>query len=409
MKGQSVGTLTGQMAKVQISDEGFPRRPAFGNQGKAVTLWANYFKLVASAEVAMLKYSLDAKRIDKHPRKEEGKSPKKEGKASKSKEEDKKNGPKGRKLHSIIKSALDQVAAVPFATEFKDQVISLKPFSLPEGKIVKVQYRDEGKDDEYEVTFNGPTTVDLPGLMRYLTTMTDPSGDTSFPKFEGVIDAISIITGFHARSNPAASSLGRSRYFPLNPPETEHYNLGQPEFNRIIRGYFQSARPATGRIILNANVAHGVFRLKGLVSELADGPFRGQAQFLHKAILRLRCRCKILSDDKDPKKVRFIQKIICGLALVGDGDTKDRNKPGNKKDGPKPKVKQPGANATDVEFYLRSPAPAGLRADAFCSVEEYYKKSKRYYLTIFLGSSKLTMSRIWVQCPPRTSRGERWY
>ncbi|KAI0096732.1 ribonuclease H-like domain-containing protein [Nemania sp. FL0031] len=365
IKGRGLGAVTAKMAKVQISDTQspgnafFPRRPAFGTQGNGVVLWTNYFKLEASTKTPILKYSLKVKRIDKHPKTEqEGK-----GKGSKSNKKNQSTGPKGRKLHSIIKSTLDQVAkGMPYATEFKDQVVSLSPFTLPDNKVVTVPYTDEGKNDEYEVTFDGPNTVDLTGLLDYLRTMREPPGDISFPRFEEVIDVISLLTGYHARSNPAASALGRSRYFPLNADRSETWDLGAPEFNTIIRGYFQSARPATGRLILNVNVSHGVFRPNGLVSELA-AKFNGDYMSLHRAISKLRCRCKILTDEKDPSKFQVFQKTICGLAQPGDGSGAD-----------KVKVAGLGAGAKNVQFFLKAPAPAGLRANAFCSVEEYYKK-----------------------------------
>ncbi|KAI1118279.1 ribonuclease H-like domain-containing protein [Nemania sp. NC0429] len=377
IRAKNVDTLSTKMAQVKISGEHdvqditgwFPRRPAFGTQGNNVTLWTNYFKLDITAKVALLKYTLKVERVDKYPKKEKEEKgrklqPKAKGKNAK---DDKNQGPKGRKLHSIITSALGQVTnSVPFATEFKDQVISLAPFKLPENNVVTVQYRDEGKDDVYKVEFHGPATVDLPALLQYLRTMHDTTGNVSFPKFEDVIDAISIITGYHARSNPAAAALGRSRYFPLQAPPDEKYDLNWPEYNRIIRGYFQSARPATGRIILNANVSHGVFRPKGLVSDMAR-TFRGDYDSLNKVLSKLRCRCKILSEDKDPKKSRIIQKVIYGLAQTRDGVGKDA-------EPNPPKVSKNGANAKSVQFHLRAPAPAGLRGNAYTTVDEYYKK-----------------------------------
>ncbi|KAI0539100.1 ribonuclease H-like domain-containing protein [Xylaria digitata] len=357
------------MGQVQISgsksptDIWFPRRPAFGTQGNPVTLWANYFKLDASAKVPLLKYSL--KCTLKIPKEGEGK--RKEG--AKSKGNDKKNQdrkPRSRKLHGIIKSALARVAgSTTFATEFKDQVISLEPFSLPENQIVTVPYHEEGKEDEYEVKFDGPTTVDLPGLLEYLKTMREPSGDIAFPRFEEAINALSIITGYYARSNTNTSALGRSRYFPLE-IKGEQYDLGSPDYNRIIRGYFQSARPATGRLILNANVSHGVFRPTGLVSDLIE-LFKHNYPLLHKALAKLRGRCTVLSEDKNPKKTRVILKIIRGLANRSDGTGANR-----------PRLPQLGASAKDVQFYLQAPAPAGLQGNAFCSVADYYKKRYGY-------------------------------
>ncbi|KAI0518080.1 ribonuclease H-like domain-containing protein [Xylaria bambusicola] len=368
VKGQGVSALTAKMGKVQISaaqdpkDSWFPRRPAFGTQGASVILWANYFKLDASAKVALLKYSLKVseKSKPKDPSKETPKGKGAKGGQRKPREA------KGKKLHSIIKSALDQVAgSVTFATEFKDQVISLAPFTLPDDHIVTVQYRDEGRDDVYEVKFHGPTTVDLPGLFDYLKTMQEPAGEVTFPKYADAIDAISIITGFYARSNEGTAALGRSRYFPLK-LANEQYELGYPDFNRIIRGYFQSARPATGRLLLNANVAHGVFRPKGLVSDLID-QFNHNYAYINKSLGKLRGQCKVLSEDKDPKKTRFYQKLICGLADPSDGTGSNR-----------PKVRERGAGAKDVQFYLQAPAPAGLQGNAYCSVADYYKKRYGY-------------------------------
>ncbi|KAH8159658.1 hypothetical protein CIB48_g8589 [Xylaria polymorpha] len=370
IKGQGPTALTSKMAQVQISTDQtpkeiwFPRRPAFADKGNEVVLWANYFKLDMSAKKALLKYSLTVKRKDKYPKSQK--------KIKEQKTDAKKaDGPKGKKLHSIIRSALDQVApSATFATEFKDKVISLEPFVLPEDQIITVPYHDEGKEDVYEVKFEGPSTIDLPGLLNYLKTMRDPSGDSSFPKFADAIDAISIITGYYARNNPTTAALGRSRYFPLALPE-EQDDLGRPEYNRVIRGYFQSARLATGRLILNANVAHGVFRPQGLVSELVSHySNRGAPDYLalQKVLSKLRARCKVLSDEKN-KKPRLIQKVIYGLADRTDGSGQTR-----------PVVPYLGAKARDVKFYLQAPAPAGLQGNALCSVADYYKK--RYGYTV---------------------------
>ncbi|RWA08504.1 hypothetical protein EKO27_g6616 [Xylaria grammica] len=367
VKGQGVDALTAKMAQAQISatqppaEIWFPRRPAFGTQGNPVVLWANYFTLDASAKVPLLKYSLEITEKDKAQEKSgtsdekggkpkgKGKKPKESGnKPNQSGDESTKRKPRSRKIHGIIKSALDQVAkSVTFATEFKDQVISLEPFVLPENKTVTVAYLDEGRDDEYEVKFNGPSTVDLPGLLSYLTTMRNPpeeSGKITFPRFQDAIDALSIITGYYARSNTSSSALESSG------------------------AIFKVLAPATGRLILNANVAHGVFRPTGVVSDLVE-QFEHHYPSIHKSLARLRARCTILSEDKN-QKPRVILKIISGLADRFDGG-KTTNKP---------KVQALGAGAANVQFYLNAPAPAGLQGNAFCSVADYYKK--RYGYTV---------------------------
>ncbi|KAJ3562580.1 hypothetical protein NPX13_g8515 [Xylaria arbuscula] len=356
IKDQGVGALTAKMGKVQLSsseepkDTWFPRRPAFGTLGQSVVLWANYFRLEASAKQTLLKYSLKVTEKSKPKETDDQSQTGKKGKGAKG--DRKPREAKGKKLHTIIKSALDEVTkakSVTFATEFKDQVISLEPFTLPDNKIVTVQYLAEGKDDTYDVKFDGPTTVDMAGMFQYLMTMREPAGDVTFPKFADAIDAISIITGYYARSNSETAALGRSRYFPLK-LTSEEFDLGSPDFNRIIRGYFQSARPATGRLLLNANVSHGVFRPRGPATRLID-------EFGHDYGIRSRARA------------RTYQKMICGLAEPSDGSGANR-----------PKVRGFAAAAKDVQFFLQNPAPAGLQGDAYCSVADYYKK--RYGHTV---------------------------
>ncbi|KAI1813465.1 ribonuclease H-like domain-containing protein [Poronia punctata] len=343
----------------------FPVRPAFGTQGKPIILWANYFRVNVNGGSALYKYSLKATW--------KGKASPDGGEPIKEKGDKKVPDPKGRKLHNILGSALKQVAKPgQYATEFKDQVITREALQLPPSKTVLVTYDVEGRGDVFEVLFDGPTNVDIPGLLAYLRTGKDPTGDVSFPKYIEQVDAISVIAGHHARSNACRekghadlASLGRSRYFPLNIQE-ELKELYGPEYNRIIRGYFQSPRLATGRLLLNANVSHGVFRPKGKVSDLYEGGFN--LYDLHKALAKLKCRVKVLSEDKNPQNFKVHERTIHGLA--------DPKKDARGKDPPK--IKQFGADAANVLFYLKSPAPAGLKANAYCSVKEYYKKRYGY-------------------------------
>ncbi|KAI0009229.1 Piwi-domain-containing protein [Xylariaceae sp. FL0662B] len=333
------------------SGEYMPCRPAFGTKGTEVTLWTNYFKMGIKAQ-SLLKYALKIEGV---------------------KTGNKKNDPreaKGKKLQSIVRSALEQLGqGIPYATEFKSQVIVLTPLPLPASNTLTVLYDKEGKNDSYNVIFNGPTDVNLAGFLAYLQTMNDPTGDTAFPKFIDAIDALSIITGFPARGNHEVASLGSNRFFPLDlVPEIKA--LGYPEYNSVIRGYFQSARPATGRMLLNANVSHGLFRQSGKMNEVMRNYDLSRPLLdLHKSISRLRARCTIKPEKTSGKdgRERYFQKVICGLATTADGSKEN-----------KPKVKTNGARPLEVKFFLRSPAPSGLKADAYCTVAEYYEKRYGY-------------------------------
>ncbi|RYP67706.1 hypothetical protein DL771_007113 [Monosporascus sp. 5C6A] len=370
---EHLGTLavTGKMSKLQVSatkknepssESYFPCRPAFGTNGKEVTLWANYFKLNVP-ENELYQYAIEVKPV------------KKEGKKAQPRDA------AGRRLYHIINMALERIGrGVPLVSEFKSQVVSLKPLSLPEDNTVTVQYTIEGKDDEYNVKFNGPTFIDMSQLFNYLRTMRDPTGDTSFPKFTSAIDAVSVIIGHSARASAAVASIGRSRYFPLD-RDDQKFSLGPMDFNTLIRGYFQSARPATGRLLLNANVTHGVFRLAGQVSDLMkDYNLRdsGSLQNLHKCLSKLRARVTFLAEkgasgkkgtsgkkgNKPPGVARIGEKVIAGLATKFDGSSGE----------PKPRVANSGAGPREVQFYLKAPAPPGLPADAYISVADYFEK-----------------------------------
>ncbi|KAI1777141.1 Piwi-domain-containing protein [Hypoxylon cercidicola] len=344
------------------SDDRMPCRPAFGNKGTEVTLWANYFALDVKTP-SLYKYILEVTRKSRTPPKAGQEEPE----------------AKGMKRQTVIKSALDQVAkGIPYGTEFKSQVVCLARLQLPENQIVRVSYGDEGKDDTYDVKFNPAPDVDMDAMRAYIQSMNDPTGDTTFPKFADAVEALTIIIGHWARANSQVGTLGASRYFPLD-LESERKILGAPEFNSVIRGYFQSARPATGRLLLNANVAHGVFRPYGSVPELLrDFGSNSNPHMLTKSLAKLRCYRRIPAEKAVPgakgkgggksgggksQGERKMKAIICGLAMPGDGS-------GDKK----PRVPRAGARASEVSFFLENNVPTGLKANAYCTVAEYYQK-----------------------------------
>ncbi|KAI1326725.1 ribonuclease H-like domain-containing protein [Xylariaceae sp. FL0255] len=364
-----VGDLSSTMARVQLSPtkdvakNWFPCRPAYGTKGTPVTLWTNYYKVDVKGQM-LLKYALKAKRVDKNPSNK------------------KTQGPTGMKLRSILQTALDTVKQNNiYVTDFKQSVYTLKPFTLDK-KIVEVHYRDEGKDDKYEVEFNGPTNIDFPSLLEYLQTMRSRTNDTSFPKFTEEINALTVITGFHARRDSNSASLG-SRHFPLNLPD-QIYELF-PESNRLIRGYFLSARPATGRLLLNVNVAHGVFKMKGPATAYIDkineqqGDRSNAYSIIHKSLSKMRAMVQVLSEDG--QEPRIIQKVIHGLAdnrLDGTASGHGPRRSQPRDPAHPPKVQELGATAANTRFYISAPAPTGLKGNSYCTVAEYYLRRYKY-------------------------------
>ncbi|KAI1847612.1 hypothetical protein JX266_006464 [Neoarthrinium moseri] len=367
--------ISGSASPSQPVSEFMPLRPAFGSKGKEVILWANYFTLQAKAQT-WSKYSLKVAKVATDKSGAKVNVPE----------------PKGRKLQRIITLALDQVgSAIPVASEYKSQVVSLKPLDLPDNGVVEVLYADEGRDSTYTVKFHGPSDVALDDMLTFLSTMQAPaatSSSSTFPIYEDVIDAVGIVLGQTPRAKDTIASLGSSRHFPMN-LKSEVHDLGYPGFNTIVRGYFQSVRPATGRLLLNANVSHGVFRYSGSVIELmtrfADANHQirdNDLKQLHKVLGRLRGKVQILADrgqgDPKPSKkgkasshkgqakppgvARIKESVICGLATPGDGDKKSKTK-----------VMRFGARPHEVSFVINDNAPPGLEVGKTYTVAQYFQ------------------------------------
>ncbi|KAI0477781.1 Piwi-domain-containing protein [Xylariaceae sp. FL0804] len=334
------------------TEKSFPRRPAYGKNGTEVMLLTNHFqlKLEPRLEKPLLsKYDIRVQ-LDQ------------------SSGEQQVRPAKGGKLKKIVRLALAEVGKtngnVPYFTEFQSQLITTQALQLPSNRQYQILYDDEGKNDNYLVTFTGPTMIDLGPFLHYLHTMEYTTADYQFPRFFDAMSALTTFMGFSARSNPNVVSVGQSRYFLVNDAK-EARSLGPPDYNEVIRGYFQSVRPATGQLLLNVNVTHAVFRKPGLVNVIMDG-FDDLFK-LHRALAGLRVQCKQFlpvdqaTGPEQPFKV--VQKLICGLATISDGGADTR----------KPRVKENGAKPSGVEFFLRGPAPRGLNQDSYCTVAQFYQ------------------------------------
>lgn len=381
-----------QVSTTRDSTEFMPLRPAFGNKGKPVILWANYFVLRTKPK-SWYKYSLEVKvgAAVSGPRPGPG-AP---------------SGPKGRKLQNIVRLAMVQAGdGVSFVSEYKSQVISLDHLKLPDDKTIRVWYPGQEQGGrEYAVEFHGPNTPDLDDLLTYVNTMRTNS--TSFPVYEELVDVLGVILGHTARTNNPMATVGTNKHFPLN---AESEGLGGPAFNIIARGFFQSVRPATGRLLLNVNVAHGIFRFSGPATELIDKvnlekkPFIQNMRDLNKALSRLGAKVKMLVDNSQststPSKKgkgkstaapssgsgpkHYIKEtMICGLADRNDGSRDWRVI-----------VPDLGAHPDNVRFTVKE-STLGIAAGTY-SVAEYYKLRECCLAYHELTSQANRRSRVWL-------------
>lgn len=358
-----------------------PGRPGLGTGGDPIVLWANYFKM--DAKVAYL-YRYDLRASAKKVTKEEEEAAKKNNKG-KSNEDD--NGPreaKGKKLAKLIELALNQLPGKPVvATEYKQQLITKEKLKLPADGYIQVDLVEPGRNtDTWFVRFDGPTSINIGGLMDYLK-LTEKDNDGMFPKYPEEIDALGVVLGHTPRSNPGTAAVGRSRFFAVDARRKDGAMMDPKSYLEILRGYVQSVRPATGRLLLNTNVTHGVFR-KGIpleelfrvqgVAQMQQGGNPKVLTDLHKFLSKSRIRCRVPAEERG--KWFVTDRGTAGLATILDGGRAAEDKPQFK-----PNTGRFGSPTT-VKFYLRAPKtpgappPPGLQYNSWVLVSDYYRASK---------------------------------
>ncbi|KAK4119305.1 Piwi-domain-containing protein [Parathielavia appendiculata] len=381
----SAGQLESKMASLSIKDAVLPFRPRFGELGKPVTLWANYFRLRPAVN-SLWRYDLKvtSKRVteeqaaaakEKHKWKGKPHQPQSgDGQQEEVKE------PKGKKLEKLIKLALTRLNNAVCATEYKQQLITLEKLQLPEGNIIQLDLVEPGRKGEtWFVRFVGPKSIDIGGLMTYLQTLDETGHETVFPKFPDEVDALGIVLGHTPRSNPNTAAVGRSRFFAIDDNRKDGVSPYR-SLLEILRGYVQSVRPATGRLLLNANVTHGIFRQHGSLAALFEEfglvtlnqpetltvEHRQTLEKLHKFLSKARIRCKVPGEEVE------IERTMAGLATTRDGTG----------DNPRPQFQHPNFRFTSpatVEFHLRPPStpgatpPPGHTFGNMVVVSDYYR------------------------------------
>lgn len=348
-----------------------PRRPAYGTAGTPVIVWANFFELSFGKLGQLVQYNVEVTR-----QRQEGEAVEKKtsgkGKAAAAGGG---NGPGGasgggevkgpllrKVLRHVVLNVLSAVPGVKAATELKSRIVTLAPLPASLGSPPVLENVEvEGK--MFRVQFDGPLMLPLDGLQHWLRTMRDDRdvNDTVFPKFPEVVDAVGILLGHGPRmAAPATVAVGSSRFFPTQ-LDTERRSLGN--FLEAVRGYFQSVRPATGRLLLNVNVTHGVFREAGRVSEIIRRAGRPSKR-LHDMLRMMRVTVEIPG-------VGTRDYTMGGLARRRDNM---RGRQGSNANDLR--VAVDFATPQDVQFrYSEDQAPvAGLTNGQMVTVEEYFRR-----------------------------------
>lgn len=278
--------------------------------------------------------------------------------------------PKGFKLRQIITQALSTmgIATNMYATDFKSQVIVM---AVPKKTTCKEQFTNEsGLAKSYDVKLTGGDNMSFGQIGSFLGSQALPTeGANPYTCFSDVLDAAGIVLGHAARSNSGVNSLRSGRYFQFNPVPNDHqhylvpahYRQDLPTHLMLIRGYFQSVRPATAvkynppslkpsvspTLLLNTNVAYGVFRRALRLDEVIRPPNNHHASRFLEEVNRQLAKAKIVYSAPilGSATSKELNKVMIGLAdsrRSGGGTNPPRFLSNNARFG----------NAKQVSFFL---------------------------------------------------------
>lgn len=368
--------------------ENLPARPAFGDKGDNIKVWANYFG-VAAQPITLYKYGLKiTKVISAEDRKAKGfKEPEIRGRRLqlviakllevlrdgpgqalrtaqdelKLAEQTLKHAQKSgdRKAIAVAKMEVDETKEYAtlmkneseaakrdnelVVSEFKSQIVSLKELHLSHNPVRVELLEDaleeeaEPRRDEFDVELLQAVPVNLSEVINHVASMTVPKDDNVFPRHPEEVDVLNMILGFRPRSNiDGVSVVGSSRFFPLGSQAKIHELTVDWRPLIAARGFFQSTRLATGRLLLNTQVTHGVFRLSGRATEIFETlgiqPFQSKSQnYTHAKTVKAfsKCMSKVrawvtfkTASGREVKRVKTIE----GLAFASELSRKRSNR-----------------------------------------------------------------------------------
>lgn len=357
--------------------EQLPTRPGFGTLGRKVVAWANYVELATESDLPRHRYdmSVDPAVV-------------------------------GRKLKQIVCQLLESPELEAFrdviVSDFKSTLISGKELGGKKEIFIQILYRREGYDEPrpdaptYTVRLRLTNTLTVGDLVKHLKSTTPAAG---YVDKQPTIQALNILLNHRSRISEDLVAIGSNKTFSLS-NNTATYNLG--EGLMAVRGFFASVRAATGRILVNVNVSHGVFYRAAPLHEVI-AQYRekhGSLGSLNTFINKLRVHAKHLPDKITSSGQSVMRvKTVFGLATPSDGRSLDHP----------PRVAGFGAGAKAVEFWMEprkdgedSPVGSGgekkghgkkpslAAGGRYVSVYEYFRLGESFSFAVRDNAAKLT-------------------
>ena len=327
------------LSKLSLHDRPrYPTRPGFGTKGTKVMLWSNHFEMETGKDLVLYLYDVAF-------------TP----------------SLTGRKLEQMFNVLLEH----PHFQQYANTIVSDKrKFLVSCSKFdnvkVPVKYQSEEesspspKAQTHTVLVQLTNTFTLSELITYLSSTT--LGLPSFDK-GSFLQALNIFLGNFSKSDRNIVSVGSSKCFDKRAinDRNESYDLGAGL--RAVRGYFNSIRLVTGRILVNVNVSHIALYNAGPLTAHIYNFKPNELNKLESFLWNV--RVKLLHIDPTFKNgVEFPRiRTIRGLASPKDG----KNKKGQPVEEHPPRVQSYGAGVKGVQFWLGS-------EKKYISVFDYFQK-----------------------------------
>jgi hypothetical protein len=319
----------GGIANLSMSSQ-MPPRPDHGTLGKIILVYANYFKVIVPNDLTLTRYNVEV-------------TPE----------------AKGKKLGRVFQLLLELPAFTGVATEWKSMIVSSRPLNIPPDFSVQIPYLAEGQDQPlahaitYTIRVVTPLSFSISSLVNHLSSVT-PGPD--FVQKAEIIQVLNAVFGHHPQSHDGVVSIGQNRHFSIDRSQQNAHNIRSLTGGlESLRGYFQSVRSATGGLLLNVNVTHGVFLEPITLSLLYPKLGTGNKITLQKKLKLVRVKVTHLPGKKSKKNNQNIPRVktIFGLAHTQDGRTEEHP----------PRVSSFGAGPKNVQFWLSDVPPAAAGAN----------------------------------------------
>lgn len=335
------------LSKVSLEDrEGYPARPGYGANGRKVQLYANSFALNTSPNSALGRYMVDI-------------SPSMDALK--------------KKRTQLFRLVLDlpELGKIPIATDYASMLITPQKLPFEGERTFSIPWRNEGEDEPlpnaqvYQVRISSPTSFDISDFVQFLS-KSSATGISNLQK-EETIQVMNTIMGFYAKTDKAVISIAGNRHFSTARQGNEHNFTTLGMGLEAIRGFYQSVRPATGRLLLNVNVTHSVFLEPGPLAHIFEK--LGNAKKVIEKIKKKRVEVTHLPAKKSQNGTTIPrEKSIWDFASPKDG--KDEEHP--------PQVKGYAAGPKDVKFYISAETPPpesgpASKVNMYVSVFDYFK------------------------------------